>query len=86
MKLAFGVKVTTPNGLTDQFPSGEVKVVCCPNVDGSKSTVDTSTVPSASVSFVVTFTVAGTPSSSIDAVSSFATGGVPTFTKTVKSA
>ncbi len=72
LKLAAGVKVTTPPA-TVQVPWALVKVVWIPGVVGSRSTVLLSIVPSRSVSLVVTFTVTGV-SSLVEATSLLATG------------
>ncbi len=74
LKLAAGVKVTTPEAFTVYVPCLEtVKVVWIPKVAGSKSTVATSIVPSTSVSSLTILNETGV-SSVVVAVLLTATG------------
>ena len=59
--------------MTENTPEVVLKVVCCPSVVGSRSTVFTSIVPSTSVSLDVILRIAGV-SSLVVAALLFATG------------
>ncbi len=73
--MATGVNVTTPDVFTIYVPCPEtVKVVWIPEVEGSKSTVATSIVPSTSVSLLTILNETDV-SSVVVAVLLTATGG-----------